>query len=605
MKFTPILSLLLLACATIASAADRPNVLWITSEDNSPYLGCYGDKLASTPNLDELAKEGVRYRNAFATSPVCSATRTTLISGMYASTLGCHNHRSSNPAPTFVKAYSRYLRDAGYYCTNHTKTDYNIAGIGNGAWDGKDGNFKKHLQKQPFFAIFNLTQSHEGQFSSNNKETRLDPKVMELPPFHPDTPAMRKSWAIYYDRMSVMDAAAGKILTMLEEAGLAENTIVFYYSDHGGAMPRGKRNIHDSGTRVPMIIRFPKKWSKYAPAAPGAWVDTPVAFVDLPPTLLSLAGVPIPKHFQGKPFLGPEAKKAEREDFVYLVRDRMDARYDCVRAIRTKDYLYVRNFAPHRSWGQFYTYPMQVQPSMREWYAQYKAGNCNAAQSRYWQEKPGEELYKIADDPFQMNNLADDSEYAAKLVEMRKKLNGKLLATRDAGLIPEALYGAMRGEKTLYDYAQSEKYPLEKILQLACRASDRDVKNLPEFQKALTDANPVVRYWGAVGCVILKKEAAPAKEALLKLLNDKYLAVQVTAAEALTYLGEKKLALEALGRGLQGGEYDQMTAVNNLDFAYEAGNLTLAEVKGLLQGKKIGKTPSRISRYLLGLQEKK
>jgi len=342
---------------------DRPNILWITSEDNSPLLGCYGDKQAHTPNLDRLAREGVRYRNAFANPPVCSAARSTLILGMYACSVGLHNHRSKVRIPDSFRSYPEYMRESGYYCTNNSKTDYNYTRKAGEAWDesSKKAHYDNRKPGQPFFAVFNTTLSHEGQLTekavANRRKKgilpakpRISPEDVKFPPYHADTPVVRRDWSIYYDNVTLMDKEVGRLLEELDTKGLADDTIVFYYADHGGALPRGKRNIHDSGTRVPFIMRFGKKWAHLAPADPGEWVDQPVSFVDFPATAFSLMGVPIPKHFEGRAFLGEQA--GELQDHVFLYRGRMDERYDTVRAVRDRRYRYIQNYSPHRPWGQ-------------------------------------------------------------------------------------------------------------------------------------------------------------------------------------------------------------------------------------------------------------
>ncbi|MFZ5829903.1 MAG: sulfatase-like hydrolase/transferase [Planctomycetota bacterium] len=584
-----------------AAEAQRPNILWITSEDNSPYLGCYGDPLAQTPNLDRLASEGIRYRNAFANAPVCSSARTTLITGMYASSLGVQHHRSRVSIPEQFQAYPAYLRDAGYYCTNNSKTDYNVANVGK-PWDesSAQAHYKNRAAGQPFFAIFNFTTSHESQVAPKPGKTefRIPPNDMTLPPYHADTPEIRRDWANYYDQMTLLDQQVGEVLAELEASGQANNTIVFYYSDHGGALPRGKRNLHDSGTHVPLMIRFPKRFAHLAPAGPGAWVEQPVSFVDFPATLLSLADVPIPKHFEGRAFLGEQ--KVDPRTHVLLFRGRMDERYDNVRGIRDTQYRYLRNYNPHRPWGQHYSYPFQVLPSMRSWFAAYQAGKCNPVQARYWQPKPSEEFYNVAADPFEVQNLIDDPQHAQRIEAMRKSLRDELIATRDTGFIPEAMFERLAGDKTIYEYAQSEQYPIERIVDLADKASSRDPAALGDLTAALGDPHPVVRYWGGIGCLVLQEKALPAKQKLLQLLGDPWADVRVTAAEALGYLGEKQAALIALNEVLRSPqEYEPLAALNSLDFMWKAGHVSLDEAQTLVRDLKLGEPAGRIVTYLL------
>ncbi len=582
--------------ASTSLAADRPNILWITSEDNSPYLGCYGDPLAKTPNLDRLAASGVRYRNAFANAPVCSVARTTLISGMYASSIGGQNHRSNVATPKQFQLYPEHLRAAGYYCTNNSKTDYNLPG-GQKVWNecNNKASYDGRKSDQPFFAVVNLTTSHESQVAPKDGKSdyRVAPDKITLPPYHPDTLVIRRDWSNYYDQVTIMDQQVSGLLAKLESDGLSDDTIVFYCSDHGGALPRGKRNIHDSGTRVPLIVRFPQKWSHLAPAKSGEWVNDMVSFVDLPPTLLSICNVPIPEHYEGRAFLG-EQKVAPR-DHAFLYRGRMDERYDTVRAVRDSQFRYVRNYSPHRPYGQQYSYPFKVLPSMQSWYDEFLAGRCNEAQATYWKAKPGQEFYELENDPFELSNLISDPLQAEIIERLRSTLRRDILTTRDTGFIPEGMIPRLAGSRTIYEYAHSKAYPLEKILELADLASDGDSKNLPVFIAALDDAHPIVRYWAATGCLILKDNAASAKDKLRGTLNDAWADVRIVAAEALGQLGETESEVATIANVLHdGNEYEALAALNTLDLFRSSKIISLAQAQELVRDLKLGEPGDRI-----------
>ena len=312
----------------------RPNILWITSEDNSPLLGCYGDTFATTPNLDRFATEGIVFENAFANVPVCAPTRFTILTGMNACSMGTQHMRSRYDIPPFIRPYTRYLQNAGYYCTNRSKTDYNYATDDKSHWDecSREAHYKNRRPGQPFFAVFNITVSHESSIHNQQPRTRHDQAQLHLPPYHPDTPEIRQNWAQYYDKVEDMDSQVGEILDELEKSGLAGDTIVFYYSDHGGVICRSKRFVYDSGTHVPMIVRFPDKYRHLAPGKQGSRTDRLVSFVDLAPTVLSLAGIEIPGHMQGEAFLGDRSKP--KREYVYLFRGRMDERYDMMCVVR-------------------------------------------------------------------------------------------------------------------------------------------------------------------------------------------------------------------------------------------------------------------------------
>jgi hypothetical protein len=330
---------------------------------------------------------------------------------------------------------------------------------------------------------------------------------------------------------------------------LAENTIVFYYSDHGGVLGRSKRFMYESGLHVPLIIRFPEMYQHLAPGKTGSSTERLVTFVDFAPTVLSLAGIPIPEYMQqGQAFLG-EQEAAPRK-YAYSFRGRMDERIDMVRSVRDKQYRYIRNYLPHKIYGQYLEYLWRA-PSMRSWEAAYQAGELNETQSKFWQEKPAEELYDVKADPHNVHNLAQEPKYVEVLGRMREANREWLLETKDVGFIPEAMMLDISKETTLYDYARSGKYPLKEIIAMAEMASSKNPWYLDELLKGLQHENPIVRYWAAIGCTVLGEDATSAGNNLQQLLRDKEESVRIAAAEALYHLGNEGVALTTLIHALK------------------------------------------------------
>ncbi len=527
---------------TSKNQTQPPNILWIVSEDNSPYFGCYGDSLATTPTLDKLASEGILYKNAFANAPVCAAARSTIISGVYPTTMGTQNMRSKYNTPDLIKFFPQYLKEVGYYTTNNSKTDYNM-NIPAGVWDesSRKAHYKNRKEGQPFFAIFNIGVSHESGLHKTKPaiELRHNPAEMNLPPYHPDTPEIRHDWAQFYDKIEDMDTQVARILNELEASGQAKNTIVAYYSDHGGIVTRSKRFVYDTGTRVPMIWRFPENYKHLAPAQPNTQLDRLVSFVDLAPTMLSILDIHVPDYMQGEAFLGKQQKEARQ--YVHLFSDRMDERIDKVRAVRDKQFRYIKNYMPHRIYGEHLVYLWRA-PSCRSWEQAYEQGHCNEVQSIFWNEKPAEELYDVMADPWEVNNLAANPEYAETLNRLRHETNNWMASTRDSGLIPEGELMALNDKQLIYDYVRSEAYDYGGIKHAADIATARDKSKLEDLIVFLGDENAIIRYWGVIGCLILGHEAKDAKDHLIKLLKDDSADVRIASAEALYKLGETSLA---------------------------------------------------------------
>lgn len=430
----------------------RPNILWVTCEDMSPRLGCYGDSLARTPNIDKLAAEGVLYTKVYSVSGVCAPSRCALITGMYPTTIGAQHMRTlkrtaaidkvTDPEalaipvyeavpPPEVKCFTEYLRAEGYYCTNNVKTDYQFH-TPITAWDecSKKAHWRNRPDNLPFFSVFNFTTTHESQiWKRANDPLFTDPNQVILPPYYPESPVIRRDMARQYDNIAIMDSQVGELLKQLDEDGLTENTIIFFYSDHGSCLPRCKRWLYDGGTRVPLIIRYPNKENG------GEVVDDLISFVDFAPTMLSLLDIEIPKYMQGEAFLGKQ--KAKPRQYIYAAKDRMDPAIDCQRAVRDKRFKYIRNYLREKPYVQFIPYRDQMD-LMKELHRFNKENKLNDIQKLFFRKtKPAEELYDLENDPYEVKNLAENPEFEDDLTRLRTAHVKWKQETRDIGLLPE------------------------------------------------------------------------------------------------------------------------------------------------------------------------
>lgn len=594
------------AFATGESVANsRPNILWVTSEDNSHHwIGCYGNRNARTPNIDKLAADGIRYRYAYSNAAVCAVARNTLILGRYACSNGTHNMRSRYPVPSRFRTYPTFLREAGYYCVNRSKTDYNFKTDDKSHWDASSpkAHWKNRAKGQPFFAVFNTTISHESSLFLKKTEgyrkqgtipetPSRAPASVKLPPHYPDTPEIRQDWVTYMDIVTAMDKQIGDWLKELDDGGVRDNTIVFYYSDHGGILPRAKRYINDTGTHVPLIASFPKKWQHLAPADRGTVNDRPVAFIDLPPTVLSLAGVEIPKQFHGRAFAGKAAEKSE--PYVFLYGQRFDSRMlRFVRAVTDGEYRYIRNFHPHRHRGILAGYP-HGQVGWQSLFKLKQAGELNDVQSAYWTTpQPVEELYHTEKDPWELNNLANDPKHQERLARMRNATLNKMREIGDTGLVPESMYETISKDSTVYEYVHNSDFPYEDVLSTALAAGDGDPQKLAT---AMQHDHPVMRYWGATGCTIQGRAAASAVGQLGKLLADPSPTVRLAAAEALYVLGDKKTGFDGLVEILKKTK-DPITSLEALNITQALGVMNDVPADVWAKASQAGSYPKRMAK---------
>jgi N-sulfoglucosamine sulfohydrolase len=441
----------------VAQAAEPPppNIVWLTVEDMSPWIGPYGDATVPTPHLDRLAREGMVYDNAFATSPVCAPARSALITGMFCTRIGTMHMRNGTPSkaasaknpaayknipgyeglpPPFVRCFPEHLRAAGYYCTNNAKKDYQFQEPVT-VWDESSAraHWKNRAAGQPFFAVFNFMGTHESQAFPHvaRQPAVVAPKDVSLPPFYPDTPHVRDAVARTYDNIAAMDRWVGDRLQELRDAGLLENTIVMFFSDHGVGLPRGKRSCFDTGLRVPLIVRFPDGREA------GGRAERVVSFVDFGPTVLSLAGIEPDARLDGTPFLGRYAR--ERDDYrrghAYANADRFDAVYDQARSVSDGRYRYTRNVLPDIPYLVRNAYREQL-PMTAELYALEETGPERPEQ---WQlaarQRPPEEFYDSRQDPWEVRNLIDAPEQQPRIAALRAHLDAWLRATGDLGFV--------------------------------------------------------------------------------------------------------------------------------------------------------------------------
>lgn len=528
----------------------RPNILWISCEDSSPYaFSCYGNPLAWTPNIDAVAKRGVRYTHCYSVAGVCAPTRSGIVTGMYPASLGSQFMRCQIQRPAEIRCFPDFLREAGYYTTNNVKTDYNFA-VPATTWDdnSRKGHWRNRPSGKPFFSIFNFEVTHESRLlltgAAHEKltphvpaERRVDPAKVEVPPYWPDTPAVREQIVNSIECVSEFDYEAGRLLKQLDEDGLAEDTVVLIWGDHGVGLPRAKRWNYESGTHVPLVAYIPEKWRTGRQGKPGSVDDQLVSFLDLAPTVLNLARVPLPKQFQGRAFLG--ANLSAPRDYIYSCHDRMDERYETIRATRDKRYRYIRNYRPFLPYYQ-YMNTSEQSPIMKDLRRLHAAGKLPPAAERWMaQTKPVEELYDVEADPHEVRNLATDPKHRTVLERMRKAHVAWQEEVLDLGLFPEG--EILREEKKLGSRYAMLRQPGRKALlgTLRATATTTDAKVL---RAALRHPEPAVRYWGATGLATLNQRA--------DLLDDESPSVRIAAAMACLRAGEDAKAVDVLRAAL-------------------------------------------------------
>jgi arylsulfatase A-like enzyme len=550
--------LILFSSFVTTFAQGRPNILWITSEDNGiSWVSCYGSKNAKTPNIDQLADEGFRYRYCFDNAAVCAPTRNLWITGMYSVSLGTQPMRSRNSIPhDQIKYYPDLLKEAGYFVSNCSKTDYNIGGREDKAcWDEAKQTNAWRLRKkgQPFFSVVNIGASHESRAHGSVEHTTAKPEDMSLFAYHPDIPDMRKTYAKYADAIAKMDRRFKETIGALKADGLYEDTIVVYNSDHGGVMPRSKRFLYSSGIHCPLIVRIPSKFKQLYPAdKPGTTVDRLVSFIDMPKTWLSLAGARIPAMLQGKVFLGAATEKEAEYHFAF--RERADQRIDNVRLMRDKRFSYHKNYMPYAPAGQYLGYLWKAKGAAA-WERHHLDGKTNEITGRFFRPRVPEEFYDNQQDFDNVHNLIDTAEHQSKIEDLKLAMRKKQLEVYDSGLLPEAMRSrrAKANGLTIYEMVRDPKlYPLERYLDQADIALEVDMKNVDHLLQALKDSDEGIRWWAIVGLNLLGKQSRPVWQQVERALNDPVDEIAMMAAWTLVKMGKREQGVMALGDMLFG-----------------------------------------------------
>ncbi|TXG36114.1 sulfatase family protein [Seonamhaeicola maritimus] len=532
------------SCKTQVAELPAPNIVWITSEDNSKhYIKLFDENGVATPNIESLASQGVVFNHAFSNAPVCSVARSTLITGSYTPRIGAQFHRKIQqvPMPEGLEMFPAYLRQAGYHTTNNSKEDYNLV-KSDSVWDdsSKNATWKNRKEGQPFFHVFNLGDSHESRLHFTEEKMKNNPTVTDVntvfvQPNHPNTDLFKYTNAFYRDRMVHIDKQLGDVVKELEDAGLMDSTIIFYYGDHGGVLPGSKGYIYETGLHVPLVVRVPEKYKHLINAEIGGREDAFVSFKDFGPTVLNLAGVDVPEGMDGKPFMG----KNVTEDYLntcdetYGYADRFDEKYDMLRTLRKGKYKYMRSYQPFNFDGLMNNYRYK-QLAYQEWADLYEDGKLNDVQSAFFKERPVELLFDVEADPYETKNLTNNENLKETLLELRGKLNNWVESMPDLSFYPEHFLIENAFDNPV-EFGQKHKVDIKRYI---------DISNLSllDFEEAksgidasLKSSDPWERYWGLITCSIFKEQAKDFVSTIIDISkNDSELINKVRAAE---YLG--------------------------------------------------------------------
>lgn len=545
------------AGTAVCSAQERPNILWLSIEDTSPYdFGCYGNDQVSTPTIDSLARIGIQYMQAHSVGPQSSPSRSGIITGCYPSTYAMEWHRGQVATPTDI-FLPEYLRAAGYFCTNKTKTDYNTRCDNKALWDfcgGTDATYNNPARKkgQQFFAVFNCMATHMSRIRSFHTDGRrdfalegLDPAKLNLPPHVPDLPEIRSDFAFHMEGSQDIDGWVRMFLEDLKRQHLDENTIVFFFSDHGGCLPRGKGFLYETGTHIPMIVYLPPKWRHLAKEANGP-TDRIIGLPDLAPTVLSLTGIEPPAYMQGKAFLGKY--EAAPKQYEFGVKANQASHYNPERSVTDGRYKLIVRYIPYKHDALMNAFQWGM-PGNIWWDKAYLSNKCkNPVCQMPFEQRRAELFFDLEQDPYEIDNRIDDPAYADEIARLRSEMSAFLRRTQDLGFF---LKSQRLEKEALYNKVRRENCDLEKLYELAELTARVSINDLPYLKDCLRSERKEIRYWAVVNIAQLatKKQLRKAPEELAALLDSDDPEVASEAAYALCLLGKSAKAMDYLISG--------------------------------------------------------
>ncbi|MCF1749591.1 sulfatase-like hydrolase/transferase [Mariniradius sediminis] len=533
-----------------------PNILWISTEDIDPAWGGYGDEYAATPNIDGLAADGFIFTRASANSPICAPARSTLITGMYATSLGTQHLRSDVPLPNDLKILPEILREHGYYTSNNVKTDYNFSA--EGRWDdsSKDAHWRNRKEGQPFFSVVNFMITHEGPTNNDDPESvkkdlklRHDPAKAPIPPYFPDTPKMREIIAHAYDLISIFDQGVGELVQQLKDDGLYDNTIIFVFSDHGFGLPRHKRWLTNSGLHIPLVLHVPEKYRHLVSNLETQQVDDLVGFVDFAPTVLGLAGIAPSSYMEGNNFLGPNAVKNQ---YNFGFRSRADDCHEMSRSVSDGRYLYIRHYLPQLPYIQNAIIFTQGKQAMEEIYRARNEKTLPNHMEQYFHPKMTIELYDLEEDPYELNNLAMKPEHQERIGLFQKELDQWMVKHRDSGMLNESEYMLRAKGSSVYEILRDDtQFDPEKTLEAMNLVGQIDGAST---LKRMQDQDPLVRYWGLIALEYAGLNSSLLIQELENMLDDPSPINAIQSAKMLIQIKEDPKAYQTLGKYLQAEE---------------------------------------------------